>query len=380
MEFWAHRNKGGSTVLSLLAQADRVAARAHDAGALVSIPTRIRPITDHGIEFSVRIVGQLARKAVATTSSARNPDSRVGILGRVQADSQTDSATDSQADDSNPGARSASSAPTDRPARNPFLPYEPALFVADLPPHHVCLLNKFNVVDRHLLLVTRHFASQCEPLDAGDFAALAVCLAAADGLGFYNGGPEAGASQRHKHLQWIPVSPTELPLAAQIEALRVADPGAGLRVPSAPLAAAAAASNPRIERAPTWPFRHRVLLFDEPLASELQPPSTHANANADLATETSTRCGIELERHYRRLLDACGLEAQSGELPPYNLLVTRRWMLLVPRRCECAAGISYNALAFAGALLVKDESQWESLRVFGPWQALLTVTFSELPQ
>ena len=29
-------------------------------------------------------------------------------------------------------------------------------------------------------------------------------LVAAGGLGFHNGGTAAGASQRHKHVQWIP--------------------------------------------------------------------------------------------------------------------------------------------------------------------------------
>ena len=34
---------------------------------------------------------------------------------------------------------------------NPFLPYEEDLYVCDLSPTHVCLLNKFNVVDHHFL-------------------------------------------------------------------------------------------------------------------------------------------------------------------------------------------------------------------------------------
>ena len=37
---------------------------------------------------------------------------------------------------------------------NPFLPYETSLFVADLSDSHVCILNKFNVLATHLLLIT----------------------------------------------------------------------------------------------------------------------------------------------------------------------------------------------------------------------------------
>jgi hypothetical protein len=35
---------------------------------------------------------------------------------------------------------------------NPFLPYETDLHVQSLPPHHELLLNKFYVVDHHLLV------------------------------------------------------------------------------------------------------------------------------------------------------------------------------------------------------------------------------------
>ena len=44
--------------------------------------------------------------------------------------------------------------------RNPFLPPDPELVVGPLPPAHVLLLNKFNVVAHHLLVVTQEFRSQ----------------------------------------------------------------------------------------------------------------------------------------------------------------------------------------------------------------------------
>jgi ATP adenylyltransferase len=359
---------------SLLARADRVATAARRTGALVSIPTDICPMTDHGTEFSVRVVGQLTRKAAAGDGAA---------------------------------------------ARNPFLPYESALYVADLPPRHVCLLNKFNVVERHLLVITRDFASQLETLDAGDFAALAVCLAAGDGLGFYNGGPAAGASQRHKHLQWIPVPPRDLPLAAQLEnrfsTWCAASPAPLGKLPTMGMGTTGMGTTgmgttgmgttgmgttgmgttgmgttgtgttgtrgvtERIHHEPTWPFRHAYSLFAGPEFEGLLQRTATADGDAtdDLSAAAAARLGVALERCYRRLLDDCGLSESSGELPPYNLLLTRRWMLLVPRQCEHAAGISFNALAFAGALLVKDHDQWEQLRKFGPWRALRAVAFEK---
>src|ERR1700741_289757 len=76
------------------------------------------------------------------------------------------------------------------PVANPFLPYEPDLFVAELSDTHLALLNKFNVIDHHLLIVTRDFQRQEALLDLADFEALMACMAEFDGIGFYNGGPE----------------------------------------------------------------------------------------------------------------------------------------------------------------------------------------------
>lgn len=60
--------------------------------------------------------------------------------------------------------------PTQAP-RNPFLPYEEDLWVAHLSDTHTLLLNKFNVVPHHVLVVTRQFESQQDPLNSRDLAA-----------------------------------------------------------------------------------------------------------------------------------------------------------------------------------------------------------------
>src|SRR4029079_11989701 len=78
------------------------------------------------------------------------------------------------------------------------------LLIGAISPTHVCLLNKYNVLDRHLLIVTRSFEPQDTALGAADFEAAALCLDAIDGLVFYNSGPDAGASQSHRHLQLVP--------------------------------------------------------------------------------------------------------------------------------------------------------------------------------
>jgi len=224
---------------------------------------------------------------------------------------------------------------------NPFLPYDPLMFVADLSDTHVCLLNKFNVFAHHLLIVTREYEDQQHALNAADFAALWQCMAQVDGLAFYNAGQAAGASQRHKHLQLAPFplwpGMTELPVEGA-------------------LAVDALDAQPLVR---TWPYLHAaVRLEDEWLDAR----------GADAAQAV----GIELARRYWALLAALGLDREDGGglLPPYNLVATRRWLLLTPRSQAEIDGIPVNALGFAGSLLARTPAHLEYLRIVGPLAVL----------
>ena len=169
-------------------------------------------------------------------------------------------------------------------------------------------------------------------LDRGDFDALWRCLAEGDALGFYNGGKIAGASQPHKHLQVVP-----LPLAEE-----------GTRIPI----------EPRL-RQHELPFAHRVAWLD--------PADVDSDRVAEVTAET-----------YRRLLhETRVLDTPESRTPrPYNLLVTREWMMLVPRSREHFESMSVNSLGFAGALLVRDRDQLERLEKVGPLTALRRVVGS----
>jgi len=82
---------------------------------------------------------------------------------------------------------------------------------------------------------------------------------------------------------------------------------------------------------------------------------------------------------YGRMLVRAGMQAPvPGEATPqsrpYCLLMTRAWMLLVPRSQEFIDGISLNALAFAGSFFVRDREQLELLRQRGVMKALAEVS------
>jgi len=269
-------------------------------GAMQPIETTEEIVHDAGVDFIVRRVSSLARKQAQAEHSERQ------------------------------GGRPA----------NPFLPREPDLFVADVSESHFALLNKFNVIEHHLLIVTRSFVDQETLLDAGDFEALAACMAEVDGLAFYNGGAVAGASQPHKHLQLVPLllgrTGPPLPVEVLFDAVK---------------------ARAGVVQVPGLPFGHALIGLDRPASDDLGVAARQMHAR------------------YLELLAATGLRAvetggkarQSG---PYNLLATRRWMLLVPRSNERFDSIAVNALGFAGSLFVRDEAQLALLKRAGPMAVL----------
>tara|TARA_R110002049_G_scaffold291248_1_gene475060 strand:+ start:269 stop:1144 length:876 start_codon:yes stop_codon:yes gene_type:complete len=279
-----------------LASLDAAIERAESAGALHAIRTEQTFIEDDGIRFLVRWASSLAAK-----DAARKPERR-------------------------------EAAPM-----NPFLPPEAALTLGPVGRDHLLVLNKYPVIARHLLIVTREFAEQSAPPTRADFAALAGVMAALDGLGFYNGGEAAGASQRHKHLQWIPESP-------QSDCLRAMT--AALPTDIAPL---------ELIEHPQLAWRHAFVRLP-------------AQADGD-----TMLAAFELARTH------CALRPEGESMPPYNLLANEAWMLVVPRLREHCEGISINALGFAGSMFVRDAAQIETVRAIGPLKMLAAVAMPAHP-
>lgn len=279
---------------------ERATRHAMACGAMQPIATEQGVIDDAGVRFLVRRVSSLARKEL---------DRRRRV---------------------------------ERPA-NPFLPYEPDLFVAEVSATHVALLNKFNVIDQHLLVVTRRFVHQETLLDRDDLAALLACMAGREALGFYNGGVTAGASQPHKHLQMVPLPLGESATLTPID--RVLD---------------AVPHRPGFCAVPVLPFRHAFAWLEPALPDDALAAAARLEALCLAALEHVGVTAIERE----------GERRQSA---PYNLLLTRRWLLAVPRAREHFDSISVNALGFAGSLFVRDEAQLAAVKRAGPMAVLRAV-------
>ncbi len=202
-----------------------------------------------------------------------------------------------------------------KPATGPdaLAQQDPRLELGDLEPGYRVILNRFPVVQPHLLLVSREFVPQEAPLEPGDFAAIGACLDAVDGIAFYNAGREAGASQSRRHLQLVAAPLTD------------------------------GASRTPIDDA----LRRNALPFPHAWAPRHQSAAS-------------------LHAAYRALLARVGAEHQQ----PHNLIVTRDWMLVVPRTRAGFEDVSVNALGFAGAMLVGSDAQLSLVRAIGPMRVL----------
>ncbi|MTJ06513.1 phosphorylase [Anabaena sp. UHCC 0204] len=267
------------------------------SGALKSIPTELEVVEEAGVKFVVRILENINRKKV----DQEKKDQQAAQTGKEF---------------------------------NPFLPYEEDLFVTDISHTHVCILNKFNVVDYHLLIITRAFAEQESLLTLEDFTAMWACLEEFEGLVFYNGGKLAGASQRHKHLQIVPFAETDIPISPLIKSTKLAN---------------------SLGNIPEFPFLHAFTTLDSGESAE-----------------------VTLKK-YHTLLENVGIKPLENNIQSgaYNLLITREWMLIVPRQCEEFADISINSLGFAGALLVKNQQQMQLLKDIKPINILSKVAFTK---
>jgi len=212
---------------------------------------------------------------------------------------------------------------------------------------HNLLLNKFCVLPLHVVLVTKVFQYQDQSLNEIDFRAIWHIMTNLDPIVFFNCGKNSGASQPHKHIQAIPLSSfgddiSDSILSPELVLLKNRE------------------GNNDLFRIPQFLFRHICCKIEQGLNKQL------------------TTRGIEefLTGCYQELLT----ENLENEMQSYNFIMTRKWMLLVPRSRENfisknSITISLNSLAFIRLLLAKNEDELQLIKTIGPLEILKSVTF-----
>lgn len=195
---------------------------------------------------------------------------------------------------------------------NPFLPYEKSMFVSDVGSEHVCLLNKFPVLRPHLLICSNAFVDQRSPLTKADFQAWWAGILDSSVMGFYNSGPEAGASQAHRHMQLVR---SENWFAREYDEKKI-------------------------------PFLHWSYDFEG------------EEVDADFLFEL-----------YLSAMSALSLNAGAFCLP-YNLLLHHNKMIIVPRSRSSFHSISCNGMNYMGHFLLRNQEQLQLLCRIGPLELL----------
>ena len=327
---------------------DARSAAALASGALVPVQAEQVEMEDAGMRFIVRWVSSLAAKdasrgAAPATGAAEKAGTGEGVQGAAaRAEGAGDDAgRDARGDKSEKDAKTVAipGGPRD-PNFNPFLNPDPELTVGPVGDAHVAILNKFPLCARHLVLARRVFEEQRLPLARSDFAALAALMGEAGGIGLYNGGTAAGASQRHKHVQWMPEDAGNASLS--------------LFAPGLPTG-----------------------LAEQGVATHAALPMRHCFVRVRCGRGEAVEASADsLHAGFERARAELGLEAgEGGLLPPFNLLAGEGWLLAIPRSREHFEGISMSAVCFGGTLYTRHREQIEAIRAVGPLRALAAVGY-----
>ncbi|KAF8973074.1 ATP adenylyltransferase-domain-containing protein [Flammula alnicola] len=290
------------------------------AGDLLFFPSTVVKHADSNIEYEIRLCPALQRKP---TLPAPHFDARVdaGIALHGNKGKEFD----------------------------PFSPpYNANLYVGDLKDEEsqeefVILLNKYSVVPNHFLMVTKEFKSQASPLMPSELvqAYLLLCAARKSGkkfFAFYNCGDNSGASQAHKHLQFIPLDTEDGP---PIEILT---------------------------------RKAQIQFVDRPFSLDQLSYANHCFRLPPLLdTYTADRLEVVMAEAFLQLLDLAistirhDPEYPTGS-PSYNVILTLEHMHVIPR-CkehhilqETGERLSVNALGYAGMLLVKSDQELEAVK------------------
>ncbi|KAF2420512.1 HIT-like protein [Tothia fuscella] len=244
-----------------------------------------------------------------------------------------------------------------KPKINPFENPDPALFIADIPssdsPTHFLILNKFPIIPYHFILATKQNKQQTQVLEEDDLTATYAVLREweKDGtdkrlFGFFNSGPHSGASQAHRHLQFLPLEsmkqdpPTGWDLL--IDQISKHN-GQSVKVPFA-------YSSERIPK--------------EPTASQLK----------SIYNRLYEQASRKVEQYFRSNADSANSPKAEPGAPPfsYNLAFTTTAMIICPRRAEGdvllkengtkVGFVALNGTLLAGTLMVKEEAAWNWLK------------------
>ncbi|OCK81117.1 bis-tetraphosphatase [Lepidopterella palustris CBS 459.81] len=240
------------------------------------------------------------------------------------------------------------------------------LLIANIPainPTHLLVLNKFPIIPEHFILATKIHKQQTHLLEQEDLEATYACLKAWESgeahgrrrrlFAFFNSGGNSGASQPHRHLQFLPVDSMQegssrgWEMLIDVISATPPSPQNGLQQLSRLPLVHFAFPLPQ-DPSPTQLLQIYQALYKAAVTSVYNYIESHPN---------------DLELH----------STDDGSLPiSYNLAMTTSTMVICPRRREGGilgrddgseiGSVALNGTVLAGMLMVKHEEEWDTLR------------------
>ena len=234
--------------------------------------------------------------------------------------------------------------------KNPFLPPDEDLYVCKLSETHSLVLNKFNITPHHVIVITNDFVRQEEPLTVDDFVAtckVVESMPGDGGMAFFNCGPISGASQPHKHIQCIP-----LPIAYTSDSVPIDPPFHSV------IQQALAEKQPCVDivHVDRLPFLHGIIKI------------------------TMNEGGDMLKHGYEAILDDLEMQVRDSwsRTDSYNMIMTKEYMMIVPRRAEYIGSVGCNSMGFAGSFFLATQQEIDDVKTYGPTHVLSHLGFSLL--
>ncbi|KAF9478822.1 ATP adenylyltransferase [Pholiota conissans] len=289
---------------------------ARRSGDLLFFPSTITKHTDSDVEYEIRLCPALQHKAIPP-KSITDPEP----------------AYDDRRKDQNPFAP----------------PYNKNLYIGELKDEEtqeefVLLLNKYSVVPQHFLMITKEYKPQTSPLLPSELVqAYSLLLAARESgqrfFAFYNCGKNSGASQAHKHIQFLPIENSEDGPPIEISARKA-----------------------------------QITFPDRPFSLNHLSYANHCyRLPSQLHTYGPDQLETVLAQAFLQLLDLAISTIRHDESypvgsPAYNVILTLEHLHVIPRGKEehilkeTGGKLSVNALGFAGMLLVKSDEELEAVK------------------
>lgn len=287
---------------------------------------------------------------------------------------------------------------------------------SDISRRHMLLFNKYPVIPDHIVIVSDGpLLSQYEFLDLPDMIALWTCVVGMDGLGFYNAGDESGASQPRRHVQFVPNSalveflPAPLPQNGNPQGFVINSPldraiatfllaldadketiaqhlDASIREQLADLQSEdfrIGIKEGKPFSLPYLPYKHGIILLPEDLSTKfsnkeaaefLYDKYKELCAFLDITKKNGDRFRVDngtdsllpLFHEYANLSSDERVAFNESRLAnvkdsahdfschSHNLLLTKNYMFIVPRRNADRMHVSINSLGFAGYMIGRE--------------------------